>query len=62
MDVKIEYDLSYYDFLKLINVIVINNKSIQKQNICLTFENYDINRVKINLDKKIEKLNKNLKN
>jgi hypothetical protein len=62
MDVNIEYDLSYYDFLKLINVIVINNKLIQKQNICLTFENYDINRVKINLDKKIEKLNKNLKN
>ena len=61
MDVKMEYDLSYYDFLKLINVIGINNKSIQKQNISLTFQNYDIKRVKLNLDKQIEKINKNLK-
>jgi len=61
MDVKMEFDLSYYDFLKLINVIGINNKSIQKQNISLTFQNYDIKRVKLNLDKKIEKINKSLK-
>ena len=61
MDVKMECDLSYYDFLKLINVIGINNKSIQKQNINLTFQNYDIERVKLNLDKQIEKINKSLK-
>lgn len=57
-----ECDLGYYDFLKLIHVIGINNKSIQKQNVLLTVQNYDIKRAKHNLDKEIEKLNKLLKN
>lgn len=60
MDVKMGCDLSYYEFLKLINVVGINNKSIQKQNVSLTIQNYDIKRVKLNLDKQIEKINKNL--
>ena len=57
-----ECDTSYYDFLNLIHVIGINNKSIQKQNVLLTIENYDIKRVKYNLEKEIEKIDKALQN
>jgi len=57
-----EHDLSYYDFLKLVHVIGINNKSIQRESVNLTFKNYDIKRVKAYLDKEIEKFNKVLKN
>lgn len=57
-----ECDVSYYDFLNLIHVIGINNKSIQKQNVLLTIENYDIKRVKYNLEKEIEKIDKALQN
>ena len=57
-----ECDVSYYDFLNLIHVIGINNKSIQKQNVLLTIENYDIKRFKYNLEKEIEKIDKALQN
>ena len=57
-----ECDVSYYDFLNLIHVIGINNKSIQKQNVILTIENYDIKRVKYNLENEIEKIDKALQN
>ena len=57
-----ECDVSYYDFLNLIHVIGINNKSIQKQNVLRTIENYDIKRVKYNLEKEIEKIDKALQN
>lgn len=56
-----EGDTSYYNFLKLIHVIGINNKSIQKESASLIFKNYDLNRVKAYLDKEIEKLDKALK-
>jgi hypothetical protein len=62
MDVKTECDVSYYDFLKLIHAIGVNNKSIQKQNVLLTIENYDLKRVKYNLEKEIERIDKALKN
>lgn len=62
MESKMECDVSYYDFLNLIHVIGINNKSIQKQNVLLTIENYDIKRVKYNLEKEIEKIDKALQN
>ncbi|MEJ2294045.1 MAG: hypothetical protein P8Y23_04690 [Candidatus Lokiarchaeota archaeon] len=62
MESKMECDVSYYDFLNLIHVIGINNKSIQKQNVILTIENYDIKRVKYNLEKEIEKIDKALQN
>jgi hypothetical protein len=62
MEVKIERDLGYYEFLKLVSVISVNNKSIQKENMNLTFKNYNIKRIKFHLDKEIEKFNKALKN
>ena len=62
MESKMECDVSYYDFLNLIHVIGINNKSIQKQNVLRTIENYDIKRVKYNLEKEIEKIDKALQN
>lgn len=62
MEVKMEHDLSYFEFLKLIHVIGINNRSIQRENASLIYKNYDLNRVKAYLDKEIEMLNKVLKN
>ena len=56
-----ERDLGYYEFLNLVSVISINNKSIQKENVNLTFKNYDLNRIKSHLDKEIKKFNKALR-
>lgn len=61
MEVKMELDLGYYEFLKLVNVISVNNKSIQNENVNLSFKNYDLNRIKFHLDKEIEKFNKALR-
>ena len=61
MEVKMERDLGYYEFLNLVNVISINNKSIQKENMNLIFKNYDLNRIRFHLDKEIKKFNKALR-
>ncbi len=61
MEVKMQYDLSYYDFLNFIHVIGINTNFIQKQNVAKTLKNYDLQQVKKDLNTKIENLNKILK-
>ena len=58
MEARIRIDTSYYEFLTLVQDISKNSKSIQKKLITKIYENYDINRVKHELDKKIAFLNK----
>ncbi|MFX1593814.1 MAG: hypothetical protein ACFFCL_14060 [Promethearchaeota archaeon] len=53
MEARIRIDASYYEFLDLVQNISKNSKSIQRTNIKKIYENYDINRVKNDLDKKI---------
>ncbi|MFX1309886.1 MAG: hypothetical protein ACFE9M_11110 [Promethearchaeota archaeon] len=53
MEARIRIDAGYYEFLDLIQNISKNSKSIQRTNIKKIYENYDINKVKNDLDKKI---------
>lgn len=46
-------DTGYYEFLDLVQVISKNSVSIQKELIKKIYENYDIQEVKNELDRKI---------
>lgn len=58
MEAKIRIDTSYYEFLDLVQDISKNSKSIQTSLIRTIYENYDIYKVKNDLDKKIAHLDK----
>ena len=58
MEVKIRIDTNYYEFLDLVQDISKNSKSIQKSLIRTIYENYDIYKVKHEIDKKIAFLDK----
>ena len=62
MEAKIRIDSSYYEFLDLVQDISKNSKSIQKSLMKTIYENYDINKVKHNLDRQIAHLDKLLIN
>ena len=53
MEAKIRIDASYYEFLELIQDISKNSTSIQRSLIKKIYENYDIRKVKNDLDRKI---------
>ena len=53
MEAKIRIDTSYYEFLDLVQDISKNSKSIQRSLIKTIYENYDIRKVKNDLDRKI---------
>ena len=57
MEAKVRIDTSYYEFLDLIKDISKNSVSIQKNLIRKIYENYDVHKVKNDLDKKIAHLN-----
>ncbi|UCC19774.1 MAG: hypothetical protein JSV62_00420 [Promethearchaeota archaeon] len=58
MEVKIRIDTSYYEFLDLVQEISKNSKSIQTNLIKTIYENYNINKVKNDLDQIITHLDK----
>ncbi len=53
MEAKKRIDTNYYEFLDLVQDISKNSVSIQKTLIKTIYENYDIQRVNHNLDRKI---------
>jgi len=53
MEAKVKLDTSYYDFLNLIQEVSNNSNSIQKSLIGKILKNYDIHKIKNDLDKKI---------
>ncbi|MFX1391247.1 MAG: hypothetical protein ACFE9Z_14370 [Promethearchaeota archaeon] len=53
MEAKMRIDIGYYEFLDLVQTISKNSVSIQKELIKTIYENYDIQKVKYDLDKKI---------
>ena len=58
MEAKVRIDTNYYEFLEIIQDVSKNSVSIQKNLIRTIYQNYDVNKVKNNLDKKIAQLNK----
>jgi len=62
MEARIRIDKNYYEFLDLVQDISKNSDSIQKNLIKTIYENYDIYKVKHELDKKIAFLDKLLLN
>jgi hypothetical protein len=58
MEAKTRIDANYYEFLDLIQNISKNSISIQKELINIIYENYDIQKVKHELEKKITYLDK----
>ena len=58
MEAKIRIDTSYYEFLDLVQDISKNSKSIQNSLVRTIYENYDIHKVKNDLDKKITSVDK----
>jgi hypothetical protein len=58
METEIRIDTNYYEFLDLVQNISKNSVSIQKKLIKTFYENYDIQKVKHNLDKKIAYLDR----
>ncbi|MHA2399215.1 MAG: hypothetical protein ACXADU_10055 [Promethearchaeota archaeon] len=57
MAAKVKLDMSYYDFLNMVQEISNNSSSIQNTFIKITMKNYDISHVKSALDKEIDNLN-----
>ena len=53
MEAKVKLDINYYEFLNLIQEVSNNSNSIQKSLISKIFKNYDIRKIKNDLDKKI---------
>lgn len=53
MEARAKLDTSYYEFLNLIQEVSNNSNSIQKTLISKIFQNYDICKIKRDLDKKI---------
>jgi hypothetical protein len=58
MEAKVRIDTNYYEFLEIIQDVSKNSVSIQKNLIRRIYQNYDVNNVKNNLDKKIAQLDK----
>jgi hypothetical protein len=58
MEAEIRIDTNYYEFLDLVKHISKNSVSIQTKLIKTIYENYDIQKVKNDLDKKIAYLNR----
>jgi hypothetical protein len=53
MEAKLKLDTDYYEFLNLIQEVSNNSNSIQKSLIGKIIKNYDIRKIKNELDKKI---------
>lgn len=58
MEAKVKIDTSYYEFLNFIQEVSKNSNSIQRSLIKIIYENYDINKVKNDLDKKITRIDR----
>ena len=58
MEAKVKLDTSYYEFLNFIQEVSKNSNSIQRSLIKIIYENYDINKVKNDLDKKITRIDR----
>ena len=58
MEAKMRIDTNYYEFLDLVQEISKNSVSIQEKLIKTIYENYDIHKVKNDIDKKIAFLDK----
>jgi len=58
MEAKVKLDTSYYEFLNFIQEVSKNSNSIQRSLIKRIYENYDINKVKNDLDKKITRIDR----
>jgi len=53
---KVRTDMKYYDFLYSIQNIAQQSHAIQKKAITQVYQNYDICRIKSNIDRQIEHL------
>ncbi|MDX1797166.1 MAG: hypothetical protein R3255_00820 [Candidatus Lokiarchaeia archaeon] len=53
MEAKMKIDTNYYEFLGIVQEISKNSVSIQERLIKTIYENYDIHKVKNDIDKKI---------
>jgi len=58
MEAKVKLDTSYYEFLNFIQEVSKNSNSIQRSLIKKIYENYDIHKVKNDLDKKIVRIDR----
>ncbi len=58
MEAKVKIDTSYYEFLNFIQDVSKNSNSIQRSLIKRIYENYDIHKVKNDLDKKIARIDR----
>jgi len=58
MEAKVKIDTSYYDFLNFIQDVSKKTNSIQRSLIRRIYENYDIHKVKNDLDKKIARIDR----
>ncbi|MFX0019496.1 MAG: hypothetical protein ACFFAF_12305 [Candidatus Hermodarchaeota archaeon] len=56
MDVKMDDNVEYYEFLNFVHKITKKLKSIQNDSTIIIFRNFDLCLVKKELDTKIEKL------
>jgi len=56
MDVKMDDNVEYYEFLNFVHNISKKLKSIQNDSTIIIFRNFDLRLVKKELDTKIEKL------
>ncbi|MFX1320236.1 MAG: hypothetical protein ACFFAQ_01200 [Promethearchaeota archaeon] len=58
MEAKVKIDTTYYEFLNFIQEVSKNSTSIQRSLIKRIYENYDIHKVKNDLDRKIAKIDR----
>jgi hypothetical protein len=58
MEAKIKIDTSYYDFLNFVQDVSKKSNSIQRSLIRRIYENYDIRKVKNDLDRKIARIDR----
>ncbi|MCK4286506.1 MAG: hypothetical protein KAX18_09905 [Candidatus Lokiarchaeota archaeon] len=56
MEGKVSTDMKYYDFLYTIQNIAQQSHVIQEKTITQVYQNYDICRIKSNIDRQIEHL------
>lgn len=58
MEARIKIDTNYYDFLNFVHDISKNSNSIQRNIIKRIYENYDIHKIKNDLDKQIARIDR----
>ncbi|MFX0042569.1 MAG: hypothetical protein ACFE8L_06630 [Candidatus Hodarchaeota archaeon] len=58
MEAKVKIDTNYYDFLIFVQDVSKKSNSIQRSLIKRIYENYDIQKVKNDLDKKIARIDR----